>query len=57
MAAPVAFAPMVAKARAQGVQVGFADGQMAAVIATRGFVVATRDMEPFEVMGVRIITP
>lgn len=57
MSAATAFAPMMAKARAQGVQVGFADGQIAAFAATRGFAVATRDVEPFEAMGVRVIDP
>lgn len=55
--AATAFAPMVAKARAQGVPVGFADGQIAAIAATRGFAVATRDVKPFEAMGARVINP
>lgn len=57
LAAAMTFAPMMAKARAQSVQVGFADGQIAAVAATRGFAVVTRNVEPFEAMGVRVIDP
>lgn len=55
--AATAFAPMMARARTQGVPVGFADGQIAAVAATRDFAVATRDVEPFEAMGSRVINP
>lgn len=57
MGAAAAFAPMMAKARAQGVPVSFADGQIAAVAATRGFAVATRDVDPFAAMGIRVINP
>jgi predicted nucleic acid-binding protein len=34
-----------------------ADGYIAAIAATRGFVVATRDTGPFEAAGVRVINP
>ena len=57
LAAATAFAPMVARARAQGVQVGFADGQIGAIAATRSYAVATRDVGPFVAMGVAVIDP
>ena len=57
LAAATAFAPMMAKARAQGVPVSFADGQIAAMAATRGFAVAARDVEPSKAIGARVIDP
>lgn len=57
VASATAFAPMMARARAQGVQVGMADGEIAATAATRGFTVATRDVEPFRATGVTVIDP
>lgn len=57
VAAATAFAPMMARARAQGVQVGVADGEIAATAASRGFAVATRDVEPFKATGVVVIDP
>lgn len=56
-AAATAFAPMMAQARAAGVQIGFADGQIAAIALGKGFAVATRDAVPFKAAGVRLIDP
>lgn len=56
-AAAEAFAPMVAAARSNGVQVGFADGQIAAIAVIRGFAVATRDAGSFRATGVELINP
>ena len=57
VAAASAFAPMMARARAQGVQVGMADGEIAATAAAHGFWVATRDVGPFRATGVGVIDP
>lgn len=51
------FAQMSAKVRASGRVLPMADGQIAAIAATHGFSVATRDIEPFEAAGVPVINP
>lgn len=56
-AAAEAFAPLVAGARSRGVQLGFADGQIAAIAASRGLAVATRDVAPFEAAGRPVVDP
>lgn len=43
-----AYATIVSRARATGVAIGVADGQIAAIATARGFAVATRDTKPFE---------
>ena len=55
--AATVFAPLMARARAQGAPIGFADGQIAAVAAARGFAVASRDTAPFAAAGLRLIDP
>lgn len=52
-----AFADRMADARRMGRAVGFQDGMIAACVAERGFVIATRDTKPFEAMGVAVIDP
>jgi toxin FitB len=52
-----AFAVAVARARAAGYTIGVADGQIAAIAATHGFAVATRDVTPFVAAGVPVIDP
>lgn len=55
--AATAYAPLVAHARAAGQTISVTDGQIAAIAAIRGFIVATRDTAPFAAMGVPIIDP
>lgn len=52
-----AYAALMAQARAAGVAIATADGYIAAIAATNGFTVATRDTGPFEVAGVAVINP
>jgi predicted nucleic acid-binding protein len=56
-AAAEAYATLVARARAAGRAVAMADGQIAAIAASRGFAVATRDEAPFAAAGVKTINP
>jgi predicted nucleic acid-binding protein len=51
------YAVMVRRARERGRHISVADGQIAAIAATKGFAVATRDTEPFVVAGVSVINP
>ena len=52
-----AYAGLVAKARAAGLAIASADGYIAAIAATNGLTVATRDTSPFEAAGVAVINP
>jgi predicted nucleic acid-binding protein len=51
------FAILVARARAAGSAISVADGQIAAIAASHGYSVATRDTAPFIAAGVPIINP
>lgn len=51
------FAVSVARARAAGHTIGVADGQIAAIAASHGFAVATRDVTPFIAAGIPVIDP
>lgn len=51
------FAVLVARARAAGEAIAVADGQIAAIAATHGFSVATRDTAPFIAAGIPVIDP
>lgn len=51
------FAVMIARARGAGRTIGVADGQIAAIAAAHGFVVATRETAPFIAAGVPVIDP
>ena len=55
--AALAYAPLVSRARARGRLISVADGQIAAIAATHGFTVATRDTAPFRAAGVPVINP
>lgn len=55
--AALAYANLVARARAKGVAIGVADGQIAAIALVHGFAVATRDAAPFAAAGVAVIDP
>jgi toxin FitB len=48
---------LVARACAAGHAVSVSDGQIAAIAAARGFMVATRDVSPFLAAGVPVINP
>jgi predicted nucleic acid-binding protein len=52
-----AYAALMAKARREGRTLPTADGYIAAIAATNGFVVATRDAAPFEAAGISVINP
>jgi predicted nucleic acid-binding protein len=51
------YAILVAHARAKGVALSVADAQIAAIAASKGFTVATRDTAPFVAAGVPIVDP
>ncbi len=51
------YASLVAGARGQGIAVSVADGQIAATASHHGFAVATRDVQPFEALGLTVINP
>jgi predicted nucleic acid-binding protein len=50
-------ARLVADAEASGSPIGSADAQIAALAATHGFIVATRDVAPFQRAGLTVINP
>ncbi|EXJ15810.1 type II toxin-antitoxin system VapC family toxin [Imhoffiella purpurea] len=51
------YAQLRARARAAGIAIAPADGYIAAIAASHGFAVATRDIQPFEAAGVVVINP
>ncbi|MFU8897100.1 MAG: type II toxin-antitoxin system VapC family toxin [Gammaproteobacteria bacterium] len=57
LAASQAYAELMANARAAGALPGTADGLIAATARANGMMVATRDIAPFEALGVRVIDP
>ena len=57
LAAAQAYAGLVARARRHGHPIAVADAQIAAIAASRQFVVATRDFAPFKAAGVPFIDP
>lgn len=57
LACTPAYAALMAKARSAGLAIATADGYIAAIAATHGFTVATRDTAPFEAAGVPVINP
>lgn len=52
-----AYATLRARARAAGQAIEPADGYIAAIAATHGFAVATRDTSPFEAADLSVINP
>jgi toxin FitB len=56
-AAAAQFPHIVTAAHKRGVTISFADAQIAAIAAARGFAVGTRDTGPFVAAGVRVIDP
>ncbi|MGY0195475.1 PIN domain-containing protein [Leptothrix sp. BB-4] len=57
MACTKAYAGILAKARGKGLAIATADGYIAAIAASHGFTVASRDTGPFEAAGVDVIDP
>lgn len=53
----LAYAALMAEARAAGRAIAAADGYIAAIAMANGFVVATRDIGPFEAAGAAVIDP
>ncbi len=56
-AAADAYGELRARARAAGKAISTADGYIAGIAAAHGFAVATRDVGPFEVAQLPVITP
>ncbi|GLS20110.1 ribonuclease VapC [Labrys miyagiensis] len=51
------YAELMASARAAGRAIGKEDGYIAAIAASCGFAIATRDTSPFEAAGLSVINP
>lgn len=51
------YATLRARARAAGRAIAPADGYIAAIAATHGFAIATRDTSPFDAAGLAVINP
>ena len=51
------YVTMRARARASGQAIAPEDGYIAAIAATHGFAVATRDTSPFDAAGLAVINP
>lgn len=51
------YAELAVTARAAGKGFPTADGYIAAIAASRGFIVATRDSSPFEAAGLTVVNP
>ena len=56
-AASQAYATLRTRARAAGQAIATADGYIAAIAASQGFAVATRDTSPFEAAQLTVINP
>ena len=56
-AAAPEYALRMADARRRGLSVGFADGAIGAIAAAAGHIVASRDVAPFEALGIKIVDP
>ena len=52
-----AYAEIVIRARRHGHSIAVADAQIAAIAASRRFIVATRDEDPFRAAGIAVINP
>ena len=57
LAASQSYAELMVRARSEGRAIGKADGYIAAIAASRGYTVASRDVSPFEAAGVRVLNP
>jgi toxin FitB len=52
-----AYGDLRARARAAGRAISTADGFIAGIAAAHGFIVASRDMGPFEAAGLQVVAP
>ena len=52
-----AYADLMARARAGGNAIGKADGYIAATASSRGLMIATSDITPFEAVGLKFVNP
>ncbi|MEY4761345.1 MAG: hypothetical protein RLZZ200_1201 [Pseudomonadota bacterium] len=57
MSATQIFAHHMAQAQGSGIAVGLSDAFIAAIAASHGMTVATRDVTPFRAVGVKVIDP
>ena len=57
LAASQAYGVLMAKARFAARAVSASDGYIAAIAATNGMMVATRDTSPFEAVGLETVDP
>ena len=57
LACTQAYAALMSAARAAGLAIASADGYIAAIAATNGLAVATRDTRPFKAAGTAVIDP
>lgn len=57
LAATRMYAELMVRARVSGKAIGQADGYIAAIAATHGLIVASRDTAPFETAGLDVINP
>ncbi len=55
--AAMEYASLVARAKLKRYTLPVADGQIAAIAAVHGYTVATRDVEPFVAVGVKVVNP
>ncbi|RUM27201.1 type II toxin-antitoxin system VapC family toxin [Rhizobium vallis] len=51
------YADLAVRARADGKGFPTPDGYIAAIAASKGFIVATRDVSPFEAAGLTVVNP
>ncbi|MCY3879851.1 MAG: type II toxin-antitoxin system VapC family toxin [Rhodobacteraceae bacterium] len=57
LAASLAYAELMAKARSAGIAISVSDGYIAATAAANGMMVATRDTGPFQAAGLKTVDP
>ena len=57
LAASQAYAELMANARSEGRTIPVSDGYIAATAAANGMMVATRDVAPFEAVGLKTVNP
>ena len=51
------YGTLMARARREGKAISTADGYIAATAASRALMVATRDVAPFQAIGLKVINP
>lgn len=51
------YSELMARARASGKAIGFADDHIAATAAANDLAISTRDVSPFEAAGLKVINP